>query len=150
MTRAQQARPMSATAKKEQEEARVKLREWLQPGMTVYTILRHVSRSGMSRDVGVVLMWPDGSTLNPNHLVAKATGGRVNKAGDGVVMGGCGMDMGFALVNDLSYNLFPDGFDCIGDKCPAADHFNNVTAPASGVWHHDSHQGAYALRQRWL
>ena len=45
MTKAQQA---------ERDEAREKLRKWLKPGDTVYTVLRHVSRSGMMRTIQVI------------------------------------------------------------------------------------------------
>ena len=34
---------------KERDEARARLREILKPGDTVYTVLRHVSASGMSQ-----------------------------------------------------------------------------------------------------
>ena len=112
----------------ERDDARAKLREWIKPGNTVYTILRHVSRSGMRREIGVVLIRPNGDgsvhTLHPNWLVAEATGMRVNKAGDGIIMDGAGMDMGFALVYDLSMTLFcPDKYD---------------------------HDAAYSLKQEWL
>jgi hypothetical protein len=32
------------------------LHDWLKPGDTVYTVLRHVSRSGMLREIGVILL----------------------------------------------------------------------------------------------
>lgn len=123
------------------------MREWLKPGDTVYTIIRHVSRSGMSRDIGVVVMRPGEpvSDLHPNYLVAKAIGARVNKRGDGVVMGGCGMDMGFALVHELSYALYPE-YACPGEKvCPSADHCNPGECRTK-----TRHADGYALRQRWL
>ena len=64
-------------------------------------------------------------------------------------MGGAGMDMGFALVYELSHALYPDGFDCIGEGCPANDH-NNPPHPdrEAGSMHHAS--GGYALNQRWM
>ena len=128
----------------ERQEAIERLREWIKPGDTVYTILRHVSRSGMSREIGVVLM--DGkSDLHPNWAVSKAIGARQGKS-DGVVMGGCGMDMGFALVHELSYALYPDGFDCLGEGCPSNDHSNG---DRNREPHHHS-SGGYALKQRWL
>lgn len=113
-------------------DAQAKLREWLKPGDTVYTILRSVSRSGMSRTIGVVLLQPDnrGGTrplvdLHPNWLVSQAVGLRMSaKDRDGVVVGGCGMDMGFHLVYSLSASLFRDGFGCIGEGCPSNDHSN--------------------------
>jgi hypothetical protein len=128
---------MTKAQKAERAEAIARMHEWVKPGDTVYTILRHVSRSGMQREIGVVLMLPDdrkrdldarhgGMTpvdLHPNYPVAKVIGARVGKR-DGVIMGGCGMDMGFALVYELSARLYPDGFGCIGAGCPSNDHGN--------------------------
>jgi hypothetical protein len=93
---------------KDKQDAIDQLREWLKPGDTVYTILEHVSRSGMSRTIRVVVPYvrDDGRIdhLHPNYSVAKAIGAR--RKGDGIVMGGCGMDMGFALVYELSSVLY--------------------------------------------
>lgn len=103
----------------------MQLRELLHPGDTVYTILRHVSRSGMQRRITPLLL-PQGNGGQPHYLdwaVARATGRKLGER-EGVVVGGCGMDMGFELVYTLSRVLFPDGFDCIGKGCPANDHVN--------------------------
>ena len=43
-----------AKKEKERDEARERLLEMLRPGDTVHTILRHVSRSGMSRSISPV------------------------------------------------------------------------------------------------
>lgn len=99
---------MTKANKVEQQKAIEQLREWLKPGDTVYTILRNVSRSGMSREIGVAIM-RDGSMLHPNYSVSKALNYRTGKR-DGIIMGGCGMDMGFALVYNLGRTLFPEGF----------------------------------------
>lgn len=156
---------------RERQEAIAQLREWLKPGDTVYTILRHVSRSGMSREIGVVIL-KDGADLHPNYSTAKAIDARQGKY-DGVVMGGCGMDMGFALVYNLSSALWPDGFGCIGEGCRSNDHSNgdrdfmphesaqafqgvqersagNVTATSKDMPGHWHRSGGYALSQRWL
>lgn len=95
----------------ERQEAIERLREWIKPGDTVYTVLDHVSRSGMSRNIRVVLLKtnPDTGevvTLHPNHAVALAIGAKQAKHGDGLTIGGCGMDMGFHLVNSLSAVLY--------------------------------------------
>ncbi len=135
---------MTKAQKQEQQEAVAKLREWLKPGDTVHTILRHVSRSGMQREISVVLL-KAGADLHPNYLVAKALGVRQGKQ-DGIVMNGCGMDMGHALVYNLGQVLFPEGFTCIGKECPSNDHSN-------GDRDHTPHQhksGGYAIKQRWL
>jgi hypothetical protein len=53
-------------------EALAELRALLPPGSTVYTILRSVSRSGMSRELSVVA-FKDGRALHPNWAVAQVT-----------------------------------------------------------------------------
>ena len=113
---------MTKIEKQERDEAVTKLREWIKPGDTVHTILRHVSRSGMQRGIGIVLL-KDGADLHPNYLVAKALGERIGKR-DGIVVGGCGMDMGFHVVYGLGRTLWPDGFGCIGEGCRSNDHSN--------------------------
>ena len=65
------------------ESSLEKLREWIKPGDRVYTIVRHRSRSNMSRELGVVI-FREGSPLHPNYAVAEVLGLRVNKDGDGV------------------------------------------------------------------
>lgn len=136
---------MTKAQKQERDEAIAKLREWIKPGDTVYTILRHVSRSGMQREIGVVLL-KDGTDLHPNYSVATALRERVGKR-DGVIVGGCGMDMGFHLVYNLGRTLFPDGFECVGEKhCHANDHSNGDR----NYKPHHHNDGGYALKHRWL
>ena len=146
---------MTKAQKAEQAEAVTKLREWIKPGDTVFTILRHVSKSGMSREIGIVLLSPaadeqsDGRTcidLHPNYLVAQALGERIGKR-DGIVVGGCGMDMGFHLVYNLGRVLWPDGVPCAGDRCHSNDHSNGMRERGPEIMHKD---GGYALVQRWL
>lgn len=96
---------MTKKADQEKAEAIAQLRKWLKPGDTVHTILDHVSRSGMSRDIRVVIL-RDGEALHPNHSVAKALGYSRASHGDGMRVGGCGMDMGFHIVHSLGYALF--------------------------------------------
>ncbi len=102
---------MAKYSKAEVEEARAKLRDWLKPGDTVYTVIDHVSRSGMSRNIRVVVLKADGKgkepvALHPNHSVAVVLGYGRAKRGDGLVVGGCGMDMGFHIVHSLGYALW--------------------------------------------
>lgn len=87
------------------------LREYLPAGSTVYTILRDVSRSGMSRKISVVAFTkgPDG-TIYPLHLtmlVSQAIGWRVKTGfNDVIISGSLGMDAGEHLVQTLSYALY--------------------------------------------
>jgi hypothetical protein len=136
------------------DEAINKLRELLHPGDTVQTILRHVSRSGMSRSISPVIGGEDVS-----YLVAPAVGYSFDRRHGGVRVSGCGMDAGFHLVYSLSRALYPDGHGCSGDRCPSNDHSNgdrdytrhHEAKWSDGVpvahWHRD---GGYALRHRWL
>lgn len=120
---------MTKTQKAERADAITKLREWIKPGDTVHTILDHVSSSGMTRHIRVVLLsCEDGKPvdLHPNYSVARALDLRQAKRGDGLIVGGCGMDMGFHLVNSLSYALYGDGYKCLGKgKCPSNYHSNH-------------------------
>lgn len=124
---------MTKAQKAEKAEAIAQLREWIKPGDTVYTILDHVSRSGMSRQIRVVLLaCEDGrpTDLHPNWAVGKALGlshGKRNgRELDSLTVGGCGMDMGFHLVYSLSSVLYGDGYQCLGKgKCPSNYHVNH-------------------------
>lgn len=128
----------------EREEAIARLHEMVKPGDTVRTILRHVSASGMTRWISVVI---DGEDYS--WLVARAMGTRANQGRhEGIKREGCGMDMGFDLVYSLSRTLYRDGYACIGEGCPANDHSNGDRDYTPGhVVHAD---GGYALNQRWL
>ncbi len=130
----------------ERDEARARLREMLPPGSKVHTIMRHVSRSGMMRHIDVYALNADGKTYLSGY-VAKAIDARRTDRGE-IKMGGCGMDMGFAIVNELSYALYPDSFECIGERCPANDHFNGDRDYTPHM--HSKGAAGYALRQEWL
>lgn len=89
------------------------LRKWFPKGSTVYTILRKVSASGMSRQISIVALLVDGEKvvdLHPNYAVAAVTGFRLNSKGshDALIVGGCGMDMGFHVVSRLAEVLYGD------------------------------------------
>jgi len=132
-------------SKQEREKAIEQLKEWIKPGDTIYTTIKHVSRSRMMRVIDVHLI----ENNEPNwisYLVSKALGWGYDEKKEGIRVSGCGMDMGFHLVYTLSSILFRNGFECIGDKCPSNDHSNgdrNYTPH-----HHNS--GGYAIKQRWL
>ena len=139
---------------RDQAEAIEQLRGMLKPGDTVYTILDHVSSSGMSRAIRVVVPYvrEDGTIdhLHPNYAVGKALGlrhwKRQGREQAALVVGGCGMDMGFHLVYELSHVLYPDGYTCVGKGCPSNDHRNGDRDYTP----HPHTSGGYALRHRWL
>lgn len=135
------------------EKAIKQLRDLLSPGDTVYTVVVHVSRSGMTRHIKALIpttethaKWEtDGETREDeerpairdiSYLVAPAVGMRMPKDDRAVVVQGAGMDMGFHLVYELGCALWPDGFK---------------TWP--GYWRNEpldfDPDGGYALRQSW-
>lgn len=98
----------------EKEEQTKRLKEWMPKGSTVYTILRHVSKSGMTRDISLVV-FQEGAKypIHPNWSASKVLNWRMsNKSGmnDSIRVSGCGMDMGFHLVYTLSSILYGDGY----------------------------------------
>lgn len=124
---------LSKAAQAEKDQAITQLREWIKPGDTVYTILDHVSSSGMSRAIRVLVPTTTGATvdfIHPNWAVGRALGLRHWKRNrneqDALVLGGCGMDMGFHLVYELSHALYGGGYECLGKgKCPSNYHVNH-------------------------
>lgn len=145
--------------------AKSRLLDVLSPGDTVYCILRHVSRSGMSRTISLYAKTDSGMQWLDGFAVKLNVGSGFDKKRGGLKVGGCGMDMGFALVYELNYRLFPDGFGCTGERCPSNDHSNgdrdytphkadrrkgmkNAEKPARREhWHRE---GGYALTHKWL
>ena len=100
---------MPRYTKAEIKEARENLLRFLKPGGIVYTILAHVSRSGMQRVIRVVVLDAKNGEIvdwHPNWAVGVLTGRRVRQGWqDGIVCNGCGMDMGFELIDNLSRAL---------------------------------------------
>ena len=147
-------------SKSDHQAAIERLRELVHPGDTVYTILRHCSRSGMSRVIAPIVTvqrWKidscgeseeDGAPYpqDVGYSTAVACGMRYDTKRDGVVVGGCGMDVGGEVVRALGHVLWPEGFTCIGTRCPSNDHSNGDRTYLP----HLHLSGGYALTHRWL
>lgn len=89
------------------ENAKQSLLNILKKGDTVYTVLRHVSRSGMMRRIDLYT-FQDSKKVYLTGYYALMKGETPPR--DGYRVGGCGMDMGFHLVHGLSYRLFGDDY----------------------------------------
>lgn len=163
---------MSKKIDAQKQDALEYLLKMLPPGSTAYTVQRHLSRSGMHRLIDVYAI-QDGEPQWLTGYVARVTGFKLDKEREALRVGGCGMDMGFHVVYELSHRLYPKGFGCIGREesyrwhCPSNDHANgdrdytphgvckdcceDSHAPTPGHeylhWHRD---GGYAVRQRWM
>ena len=132
-------------SKANEKAALDRIREIVKAGDTLHTILRHCSRSGMSRAISMVLI-NGGDSFHLDRLASRALGYTRNKKHNGLTIGGCGMDMGFAMVYDLSRALFPNGFECTGERCPSNDHTNGDRDYTP----HNHKDGGYAISQCWL
>lgn len=110
-----------------------RLRDTLEPGQTVYTILRHCSASGMSRRISLAVVNKDLEVQVIDFWAAHAMDDKIHKDG-GIVVNGCGMDMGFALVYNLGRRLWPNG--------APEPHGRRNGEPDS--------DGGYALKHSWV
>jgi len=91
----------------ERAEAIESLKESLKPGDTVYTILRSVSASGMSRCLDVISI----SNNQPFRLTwdaAIALEQTYDRRRDAIRVSGCGLDVGYAVASRLAEKLFGD------------------------------------------
>lgn len=95
--------------KAEIEATKEELRAMLPPGSTVYTVLRHVSRSGMRRAIDAYALTAVNGKIEKSWLsrrVAAVCGYSFDDRREAVTVNGCGMDMGFDLVYNLSHALY--------------------------------------------
>jgi hypothetical protein len=130
----------------EREDSIERLREWLKPGDTVHTILRHVSSSGMQRSISAVKL-ENSDVIDLDYHVSRVLEYRFDDRRGGLKVGGCGMDMGFHLVYSLSRALYGDGYECTGKGCQSSfhqgEHWEDFTSEPV-------HKDGYALNHRWL
>ena len=115
----------------QRDEAITRLRELLKPGQTVYTILNHRSQSGMSRSISCVIAMKNGEIMKLDRFVALAFNDKIDQKNGGLIVTGCGMDMGFHVVYNLGRALWPAG-------------------TRKGRGGKPDNDGGYALNQQWL
>ena len=147
----------------ETAEAIGRLLSELTPGRTIFTKLTHVSRSGMSLSIECYLAQGRDNLTGITWVVARATNSRVDNTHGGIIMGECGMDLGYALVYNLGRTLYPNGVPCTGSRgydpdtyatlqdpprCKSNEHVNDATVPYSRDVTHQN--GGYALNQVWM
>ncbi len=102
------ARKLTKAQQSERTEALEELRELLAAGDTVYSIVRSVARSGMSREISFVIFYvrpgaPRGEGPTPRYLsraISLALGWRMSRRDRAaIVVNGCGMDMCFHTLD---------------------------------------------------
>lgn len=130
----------------EAAEALQTLSEIIKPGDTIYTVLRSVSRSGMSRTIDLYIIDTSdnyGNGPRPrriSYLVAKACGFTYDNNRDALKVGGAGMDMGYHIVYSLGHVLYRDGFT----------HEEGKSYGRGGHAGYHDKDGGYSLRQEWM
>ena len=95
----------------ERDNSILNLKSLLSPGDTVYTLIRSVSSSGMSRTMSLYIV-KDNRLVNITYYTARALGWSLRDVNGSRVMrvGGCGMDMGFHAVSTLSRVILGDDY----------------------------------------
>lgn len=104
--------------------------------------LKHVSKSGMARDIKLYVVMPargdyPGDLRSITYDAAVVLGESVRN--EGVRMTGCGMDMGFHAVYNLAWALFgrPDTWSAEDvEKLAPSLHKGNETDPGYILHHH--------------
>jgi len=85
------------------------LKEYLKKDMTIHSIIRSVSSSGMSRNISFKITDKD-NILDLSYHIAKALQYPFNDKKHAVKVSGCGMDMAFHVVHNLSHLLYGTGY----------------------------------------
>lgn len=99
--------PQKEGEAKYKQQVGADLKDWLRDPCTVYTVLRHVSASGMQWEISLhVVDKTTGRLRNITYSASVIVDRSLGKLG-GIIIKGCGMDIGFALVDDLLSALFP-------------------------------------------
>lgn len=135
---------MTKQSELERQEAIKRVKAWLRGSRkdkytgrpVIYTTLRRVSSSGMSRVIACYIMGRDGNMVNASWSIAKILRERIKRTdcGEGVSVGGCGMDMGFHIVYNTGASLWPKG--------TPKPHGTRNGEP--------DRDGGYAIEHRWL
>lgn len=77
----------------------------------IYTVLRHITPSGMTRSISVHTFDLEiEEMLQLNYPCALLLGLALDKNSEGIKIRGGGMDMGFAMIYDLAGRVLGDGY----------------------------------------
>lgn len=134
--------------KDEVKRAHETLSEVLNPQDTIYCVLRHVSRSGMSRSISLFVAGKDERILDITYWVSRVLDNSIDHNHGGIKIGGCGMDMGFALVYNLGRKMYPGGWDTIA-ACGTKEDGKTPKYWRNKPMAHET-DGGFAYKSQWL
>lgn len=99
---------MTIETSQEEKETNTKelLLSYLMRSEKIYTCLRHTSRSGMLRRISLFVC-VDSELVDLDYYIDKLGIRKRDKKNEGLRCVGCGMDIGFALVNSCFQCLNP-------------------------------------------
>ncbi|MGL5935039.1 MAG: hypothetical protein ACRCZI_05395 [Cetobacterium sp.] len=93
-------------SEEEINQAMTMLHKVLKPGSTVFCVLHHVSPSGMRRRISFYTIYEGGMINLTGYMEVIGLGKRFGYS-RGIVVRGCGMDMGVDMVHQLGSVMWP-------------------------------------------
>ena len=131
-----------AASEAAQISARVTLGDILPPGSKLFMLVTRVSRSGMSRRIRCFVPYRADADAgirrdgirDVSYLCARALGWGVSD--DGVLVHGCGMDMGFHLASELAHAVHGSRCAQCGEPWPCTVVSNRKSYAADVVAGH--------------
>ncbi len=126
----------------------------------IYTTVKHVSQRGMMRHIDINYI-KNNKPIKLNWYIQrlglfKRAKNYDSKNADSLRVSGCGMDMGFHVVYNLSSILYEDNFYCLGNDCLSNDHTNDrkpyqfEDKKGNYIKGKKHSSGSYLLNQEWL
>ena len=76
---------------------------------TIYCIVRHVSKSAMTRHIAFFDIKNNDTSIISSRI-ADLLGYKMNKDHDAVIVGGCGSNMAFTVINNLQETMNASSF----------------------------------------
>lgn len=99
----------------EQQEYLDGLKAMLPKGSKIYTLVRSVSSSGMSRRISIFIV-DDNELINLDRYIERSGIAKRRANKQGLYIQGTGMDMCFALTYDIAMTLHGDGYSITNEN----------------------------------
>jgi hypothetical protein len=124
---------MNKITKKEIAKTIKDIKKLVKPNDTIYCFNRHTSQSGMMRRISFYVVKKN-KLISLDWYIARITSYSHDRNRGGLIVNGCGMDMGFSVVYELGSTLWPKG--------TPKPHGTRNGEP--------DRKGGYALKHSWM